>query len=138
MIANHFAEPSSRAEWELSGTSKMTHKQQKMLNACCGDLAQQIQWHGNRLSKDDYRHLFSGMALGWRMMPAYDRGEGAAGFVMLGGSSLNMSKTQAADAITMALHVGDHPEEQNLKCKPVRWCDAVLRGLGFSAAEMAA
>lgn len=129
MTTQTFRLPKCRADWDITGESRMTDKQRRMLNAVCGDLAAQITWHGNRLSKDDYRHLFSGTALGWRMMPAYDRGEGAAGFIMLGGSSLDLSRTQAADAITMGLHVGDHPEEQGLKCKRVSWCDAVLLGL---------
>lgn len=137
-MSDRFAAPTSRAEWDIDGSGKMTDKQRKMLNACCGDLSAQIIWHGNRLSKDDWRHMIAGTMLGWRMMPAIDRGEGAAGFIMLGGSSLNLSKTQARDAITCALNIGDDPESQNLKSKPVRWCDAVLLGLGFNPAELAA
>lgn len=120
------------ADWRLSGETRMTEKQRRMLNAVCGDLSAQMVWHGNRLSKDDWRHLLSGTVLGWRMMPAIDRGEGAPGFIMLGGSSLNLSKTMAADAITQALHIGDHPEDQGLRATPVRWSDAVLLGLGFN------
>jgi hypothetical protein len=138
MSANRFADPTSRAEWDIDGSGRMTDKQRKMLNACCGDLAAQVAWHGNRLSKDDWRHMIAGTMLGWRMMPAIDRGEGAAGFIMLGGSSLNLSKTQARDAITCALHIGDRPDEQSLKCKPVRWCDVVYRALGFDPKDMAA
>ena len=70
--------------------------------------------------------------LGWRMMPAIDRGEGAAGFIMLGRSSLNLTRSQAADAITVGVHIGDNPEEQGLKARAVRWSDSVLRGLGFN------
>lgn len=127
-----------RSSWDASGDARMTDAQRRMLNAVCGDLSKQIKWHGNRLTKDDFRHLISGTMLGWRMMPAIDRGEGAAGFIMLGGSSLSLSRTQARDAITCALHIGDHPEEQGLKCKPVRWCDVVYRALGFDPREMAA
>ena len=72
------------------------------------------------------------------MMPAYDKGEGAPGFVMLGGSSLNLRKAECIEAITMALHIGDHPEEQRLNCKPVRWSDTVLLGLGFGPQDLAA
>lgn len=133
-----FAPPACRADWETGGEGRMTDKQRRMLNAVCGDLAAQLKWHGNRLSKDDWRHLFAGTVLGWRMMPAYDRGEGAAGFIMLGGSSLNLSRTQAADAITMGLHVGDDPESQGIDSPRVRWCDAVLLGLGFNPADLAA
>ena len=47
-----------------------TNDQRRLLNAACGDLASQLVWHGNRLTKDDWRHLLSGTVLGWRMMPA--------------------------------------------------------------------
>ena len=104
----------------------MTDEQRNTLNSACGDLAQQVVWHGNRMSKDDWRHFLAGTVLGWRMMPAYDKGEGAPGFIMLGGSSLKLTKAQASDAITMAFHVGDDPGSQGLTCQPVRWCKAVV------------
>ena len=126
------AENDTSGDWKVQGTSGMTDKQRRMLNAVCGDLAAQLHWHGNRLSKDDWRHMLCGTILGWRMMPAIDRGEGAAGFIMLGGSSLKLSKTQAADAITVALQIGAHPEEQGLRAKRVQWSDVVLLGLGFN------
>lgn len=116
----------------------LTEQQRKILNAACGDLADQIRWHGNRLSKDDWRHLISGTILGWRMMPAIDRGEGAPGFIMLGGSSLNLTKEQCIDAITMAFHIGDDPASQGLKSNPVRWCAAVCKARWLADEEMAA
>ena len=128
-------QPTGREEWEVRGETGMTRKQQKMLNAVCGCLAAQIAWHGNRLSKDDWRHMLSGTMLGWRMMPAIDRGEGAPGFIMLGGSSLALTKSLAADAITCGLEIGDNPEHQGLRTQRVQWCDAVLLGLGFNPAD---
>lgn len=110
-----------RAWSELDGTQD----QRNLLNAACGDLAAQIAWHGNRLSKDDWRHMLSGTVLGWRMMPAIDRGEGAPGFIMLGGSSLKLNKEQCTDAITLAFSIGDDPASQGLKDAPVRWCASV-------------
>lgn len=120
------------ADWKLEGSERMTRKQQNMLNAICDDLSSQLDWHGNRLSKDDWRHMLAGTMLGWRMVPGIDRGEGAPGFIMLGGSSLKLSRSQAAEAITQAIHIGDHPEEQRLSAPPVRWSDTVLLGLGFN------
>jgi hypothetical protein len=105
----------------------LTEQQRKILNAACGDLAEQVKWHGQQLSKDDWRHFIAGTVLGWRMLPGYDRGEGAPGFVMLGGSSLDLTKAQCIDAITIAFHIGDDPEAQGLKCAPVRWCAAVCK-----------
>ena len=115
-----------RNDWKLTGDTPMTVKQQNTLNAACGDLAAQIVWHGkSRLSKDDWRHMIAGTILGWRMMRGIDRGEGAPGFIMLGGSSLDLSKTQATDALTQVFCIGDDPSSQDLDCEPVRWCKAV-------------
>jgi hypothetical protein len=104
---------------------RITEEQRRTLNAACGDLASQIVWHGFRLTKDDWRHFLCGTVKGWRMLPGYDRGEGAPGFVMLGGSSLTLSKEQASDALTIAFQIGDAPHEQGLTCAPVRWGPAV-------------
>jgi len=113
-------------EWKDSGDGKATRVQLNLFNAACGDLSSQIRWHGFRLSRDDWRHMLSGTVLGWRMMPAVDRGEGAAGLIMLGGSSLDLSKDQCTDAITQAFLIGDDPSTQGLKSQPVRWCRSVI------------
>lgn len=125
-------------DWKVTGDTMMTDKQQRMLNAVCGDLAKQIHWHGFRLTKDDWRHLLSGTMLGWRVMRGIDRGEGSAGLIMLGGSSLKLTKSNACDAITQALQIGDDPESQGLNQKRVHWSDAVLLGLGVSPRDMVA
>ena len=57
----------------------LTVQQRKILNAACGDLAEQVKWYGFSLSRDDWRHFISGTVLGWRMLPGIDRGEGAPG-----------------------------------------------------------
>ena len=102
-----------------------TQDQRNLLNAACGDLADQIEWHGFKLTKDDWRHMLSGTMLGWRMMPAIDRGQGAPGWIMLGGSSLKLNKEQCTDALTQAFLIGDDPASQRLTSKPVRWCKSV-------------
>lgn len=115
----------------------LTEQQRKFLNAVCADLAQHLPWHGGiRLTKDDYRHLVAGTVLKWRFMPGIDTGDGKAGWITLGGSSLNLKKAECIDAITLALHLGDHPEEQRLASPPVRWSRTVLLGLGYSEADL--
>lgn len=107
--------------------------QRRFFNDICGDLADQLRWHGGiRLTKDDYRHMIAGTVLGWRTMPGIERDGEPAGWIMLGGSSLDLTKDQCSAAITLALHIGDHPEEQRLQSKPVQWGYSVLRGLGYS------
>jgi len=105
----------------------LTEQQRKILNAACGDLASQISWHGFKLSKDDWRHMLSGTFLGWRLMPGIDLGEGKHSMIMLGGSSLELNKSQCMQAIEMAFAIGDCPESQGLNSKPIRWCAAVCK-----------
>jgi hypothetical protein len=114
--------------WNQRGESRMTPAQQRLLNSACGDLADQLLWHGYRLSKDGWRHFFSGTVMGFQALPAWDHGDGRQGIIMLGGSSLDMTKSQATDAIEMAFMLGDDPESQGIKAKPVRWCAAVCLG----------
>lgn len=52
------------SDWQQRGEEMMTPKQQRMLNAICGDLAAQLALHGQRLTKDDWRHMVAGTMLG--------------------------------------------------------------------------
>lgn len=128
------AKPITEADWKLDGKGWLSDGQRRLLNAACGDL-QQLVWHGNRLTKDDWRHFLSGTVLGWRMMPGIDMGAGAPGFIFLGGSSLRLTQAQATTAITMAFYIGDAPHEQGLKSNPVHWCHVVRAARGFSDAD---
>lgn len=110
-----------RIDWQESGTSRMTREQQRLLNAACGDLSAYLTWHGNRLTKDDYRHLIAAAVLGVRLMPAVNTGEGGPGLIMLGRSSLDFTKSQATEAIRMAFEIGDCPTDQGFNAEPVRW-----------------
>ena len=130
-----------REEWEQRGAELMTRKQQKMLNAVCGDVARCLHWKtasGERvdLTKDDWRHLFAGVILGARFMQGWDHGSGPGGFIVMERSSLELTKSQACDAITMALQFGDHPEEQGIQARPVSWCDVVLRATGWNPEDL--
>lgn len=102
-----------------------TQEQKNTLHAACGDLANQIEWHGFRLTKNDWRHMICGTIKHWRLMPGIDRGEGPAGLVMLGGSINDLNKAETTDALTLAFSIGDDPSTQGLKNAPVRWCKSV-------------
>ena len=128
------AKPITEQDWKLAGEGFMTDAQRRLLNAACGDL-EQMQWHGNRLSKDDWRHFISGTVLGWRMLPGIDLGTGPRGFVMLGGSSLKLTRSGATEAIVMAFYIGDAPKDQGLTCVPVHWCDVVMAARGIRASD---
>lgn len=123
------------ADWQLSGSEPMTRKQQKMLNAMCGDL-EQLVWHGgHRLGKDDWRHVISGTVLGHRFIRGINTGYGDPGLITLARSSLDLSKSKAVEAINMARDIGDFPQDQGLTCSSVQWSDTVLKGLGFNPGD---
>jgi hypothetical protein len=109
----------------------MTREQQNLFNAACGDLAH-IDWHGWRLTKDDYRHLLCAMVLGVRVVPGVDLGEGAPRFIALGRSSKELSESQATEAIEMAFYIGDDPASQGLQCDPVSWSEKVRLARGIT------
>jgi hypothetical protein len=119
----------TRAErqWQESGVEPMSRKQQNMLNAACDDLSKQMHWHGRRLSKDSWRHFFAGTVLGYQALPAWNHGDGREGVIYVARSSLDLSKTQATDAITMAFFLGDFPHEQGIKARAVRWCEVIVK-----------
>lgn len=118
--------------------NRITDAQRRLLNAICDDLARSIVWYGFRLSKDDWRRLICATKIGARMVPGINTGEGEPGFVVLSKSSLELSKDQAADAITTLLELGDNPSGQGLTCEPVKWSKTVLYGLGLSESDIAA
>lgn len=115
--------------------ARITEEQRRLLNAICGDLSKSLKWHGLAMDKDSWRWLLSGTAAGWKAVPGIQNGEGHAGLVMLGSSSLKLTKEQATDAIQMGVMIGDAPAEQGLDAKPIRWSDTVLIGLGHSPAD---
>jgi hypothetical protein len=60
-------------------------------------------------------------------------GTGAPGFVMLGGSSLDLAKKECTEAIQLAFALGDAPwDYEPSQKRPVRWCDVVLLARGFN------
>lgn len=123
--------PAGARDWEVTGNAKMSDAQRRMLNAVCGDLARCIRWHGYPMSKDDFRYLLSGTVLGFRALPSWDMGDGRRGVIMLGRSSQDLTRDQAAEAITMGIHLGDDPASQGLNHPRVDWSEKVLLGMGY-------
>lgn len=50
---------------------------------------------------------------------------------------MKLTKSLAFDAITVLVHIGDHPDEQGMHSRPVRWSDTVLLGLGHNPRDFA-
>jgi hypothetical protein len=115
------------AKWQEVGREPMSRKQQKLLNAACGDLEEQLRWRGRRMSKDSWRHFFCGTILGHEPLPGWDYGDGRESVIYMPRSSLELSKTQATEAITMAFFLGDNPSDQDCGNIPVRWCEVIVK-----------
>jgi hypothetical protein len=116
-----------RSDWQESGREPMTRQQQKLLNCACGDLAEQLRWHGIVLDKDSFRHLLAATVLGERLVPGINTGEGNPGLIRLARSSLELTKSQATQAIRTAFDIGDNPHDQGIKARPVRWCEVIVK-----------
>jgi len=88
-----------------------TLEQNDALNAMCGDIAKQVIWHGQKLSRDDWRHiLVASYRKGQRAVPGID-----GGFVVLGASSRELSVAECSDVIELGRAFG--AEHQ------VKWSD---------------
>lgn len=109
----------------------LSEEQRRLLNSACSDLARDLTWHGQRFSKDDWRHFLAGTAKGWRMVPGIN-----GGFVMLGASSLSLTKAEATEALTMAFELGDQPWTYDpTQTRAVRWNPTVRIARGIPDEE---
>ena len=86
------------------GRARRTLLQNAYLWAMCTDVARQVQWHGQWLSKDDWKDLFMGSWRGQDPIPGIN-----GGVVFIGGGSSKLNKTQFAEVIEMIQAFGaDH------------------------------
>ena len=77
---------------------KRTLDQNSKLWACLTDISEQVKWHGVRLRPDDWKLMFlDGLKREMRMVPNID----GNGFVNLGRSSSDLTKTEMSDLIEL-------------------------------------
>jgi hypothetical protein len=81
---------------------KRSTEQNAMLWSVLSDLAKQVQWHGEKLTKEEYKDLLTAGLKKQRAIPGID-----GGFVVLGMSTSKMTKQEMSDLITMAHAFGD-------------------------------
>jgi len=60
------------------------------------DVADQVEWHGRKLSKEDWKHVFSASLKKQDAVPGLD-----GGFVVLGQSTSKMTVAEMADLQTL-------------------------------------
>lgn len=69
-------------------------EQNARLWAMLADVARQVEWHGQYLSAEDWKHIFSASLKQQKAVPGID-----GGFVVLGQSTSKMSKREFSDLI---------------------------------------
>jgi hypothetical protein len=97
------AEPQeTAARLSIKVLGNRTLEQNDKLQAVCRDVAKQVVWHGQKLTVDDWRHMFvASYRKGQRAVPGID-----GGFVVLGASSKDLSVKECIDVIEIAQAFG--------------------------------
>lgn len=75
-----------------------TLEQSALMWATLNEIAKQVDWHGNKLAPEEWKHIFSAALKGQKAVPNLD----GSGFVVLGVATSKMSKREMSDLITMA------------------------------------
>lgn len=73
-----------------------TLDQNARLWATLGDIATQVVWHGQKLSSEDWKHIFTASLKGQRSAPGIE-----GGFVVLGQSTSRMTVGELRDLIEL-------------------------------------
>lgn len=74
-----------------------TLEQNAKLWAMLNDVSEQVNWHGQKLTPEDWKHVFSAALNQQRVVPNID----STGFVVLGQSTSKMAVRQMADMIEL-------------------------------------
>ena len=95
------APPGCRVEFK---EAKRTTDQNSIMWASLTEIARQVEWHGLKLSADDWKLLLmAGLNQEMRLVPNIE----GNGFVNLGRSSSDLSKAEMGDLIELIFAFGD-------------------------------
>lgn len=78
-----------------------TLEQNSKLWACLSDVSRQVEWHGRKLTPEEWKHVFSAALKKQDVVPGID-----GGFVVLGQSTSQMTVREMADLIELAQAFG--------------------------------
>ena len=67
-------------------------EQNRRLWAMLNDVSEQVDWHGQKLTPEDWKHIFSASIKKQRAVPGLD-----GGFVVLGQSTSKMGKVEMSE-----------------------------------------
>jgi hypothetical protein len=89
---------------------KRSAEQNALMWSVLSDLSKQVKWHGETLTKEEFKDLLTAGLKKQRAIPGID-----GGFVVLGSSTSKMTKQEMSDLITLAHAFGD---ERGVKWSP--------------------
>lgn len=81
--------------------NRRTTSQNSLMWSLLGDISRQVEWHDHKLSKKDWKWIFTAAIRRQRMVPGID-----GGMVYLGEPTSGMSKQEMADMIDMIYAFG--------------------------------
>jgi hypothetical protein len=80
---------------------KRSSEQNRKLWATLGEIANQVEWYGEKLTADDWKHILSASLIKQRAVPGID-----GGFVVLGLSTSKMDKAEMSELLELAMAFG--------------------------------
>jgi hypothetical protein len=80
---------------------KRSSEQNRKLWATLGEIANQVEWYGEKLTADDWKHILSASLRKQRAVPGID-----GGFVVLGLSTSKMDKAEMSELLELAMAFG--------------------------------
>lgn len=75
---------------------KRSDAQNRRLWAMLTDISQQVDWYGQKLTPEEWKHVFSAALAKQKVVPGLD-----GGFVVLGQSTSKMTKSEMSDMQTL-------------------------------------
>lgn len=86
------------------GPKTRTLEQNARLWALLRDIANQVDWHGNRLTEDEWKDVFTAALKRQKVVPGID-----GGFVVIGARTSKMNKREVSDLMELISAFGaDH------------------------------
>ena len=76
-------------------------EQNRLLWSCLTDISRQVEWYGETLSPDDWKHMFTASIKKQRAVVGID-----GGFVVLGLSTSKMTREEMSELLELAMAFG--------------------------------
>ena len=76
--------------------AKRTQDQNSLMWAMLSDISEQVEWYGTKLTKDEWKDVFSAALKRHKVVPGLD-----GGFVVCGQSTSKMTKRQMSDLVEL-------------------------------------